>query len=85
MIPEQIQEMTAYIRTAILRNSNAEIGIDTALISSGMVDSLALVDILMHLQCVTGRRIPAGKVQLRDLDTINKMFATAERVGRPQR
>ena len=29
-------------------------------------------------------RIPAGKVQARDMDTVERMFATAARVGRPR-
>lgn len=63
------------------------IGIDenTPLVSSGLIDSMALVDLLLKLEDLTQRRIPAGKVQPKDMDTVAKMFATAERVGKPRR
>jgi hypothetical protein len=30
-------------------------------------------------------RIPATKVQPKDMDTVNLMFATAQRLGRPRK
>lgn len=58
---------------------------NTALVSSGLIDSMALVDLLLKLEDLTHRRIPAGKVQPKDMDTVAKMFATAERVGKPRK
>ena len=42
---------------------------------------MALVDLLLKLEDLTHRRIPPGKVQPKDMDTVALMFATAERVG----
>jgi acyl carrier protein len=50
---------------------------------SGLVDSLALADILAKLEDLTHTRIPPGKVQPKDLETVAIMFATAQRVGKP--
>ncbi len=61
-----------------------EINESTPLVSSGLVDSMALVDLLLKLEDLTHMRIPAGKVQPKDLDTVALMFATAQRVGRPR-
>ncbi len=58
---------------------------DTPLVSSGLIDSMALVDILGKLEDVTGMRIPAGKVQAKDMDTVRLMFATAVRVGKARK
>jgi hypothetical protein len=33
---------------------------------------------------LTRRKIPAGKVQAKDMDTLRVMMATAERVGKPR-
>jgi len=55
------------------------------MVASGLIDSLALVDILFKLEDVTGMRIPAGKVQPKDMDTVRQMFVTAGRVGRPRK
>jgi len=57
---------------------------NTPLVSSGLIDSMALVDLLVKLEDLTHMRIPAGKVQPKDMDTVAKMFATAQRVGKPR-
>jgi acyl carrier protein len=58
---------------------------NTALVSSGLIDSMSLIDLLLKLEDLTSMRIPAGKVQPKDLDTVAKMFATAQRVGKPRK
>jgi len=78
------QEIIEFIVREIVRRPDVEIAEDTALVSSGLIDSLALVDILIKLEDVTGLRIPAGKVQAEDMDTVSQMLATAKRVGRPR-
>jgi len=80
---EQMNAMRNYIRD-FLRRPGLVIEENTPLVSSGLVDSMALVDLLIKLEDLTHTRIPAGKVQPKDLDTLALMFATAERVGRPQ-
>jgi hypothetical protein len=51
-------------------------------VSSGLIDSMALVNVLFKLEDITAMRIPAGKVQAKDMDTVSLMFATAQRVGK---
>lgn len=84
MTPEQKQQMVEFILKRI-RKPNITIGENTALVSSGLVDSMALGDVLLQLEDVTNMRIPAGKVKPKDMDTIAKMFETAVRVGKPQK
>ena len=82
---EQSQQLIDYIVREIIRRPNAknEINEDTPLVSSGLIDSFALVDILLKLEEVTHMRIPAGKVQPKDMDTVRMMLSTAGRVGKP--
>lgn len=82
---EQSQEIIDYISKEVLRTPAATIDEDTPLVSSGLIDSFALVDILLKLEDVTRMRIPAGKVQPKDLDTVSQMFETAQRVGKPRK
>jgi len=84
MTPEQKQQMIEFILKRI-RKPNLTIDEHTALVSSGLVDSMALGDVLMELEDVTHMRIPAGKVKPKDMDSIIKMFETANRVGKPQK
>ncbi len=82
MTPES-QQMIEYI-LQITRKPGLSIDENTPLVSSGLIDSMALVDLLLKLEDLSNRRIPAGKVQPKDMDTVVKMFATAERVGKPR-
>lgn len=82
MDASQADRMIQYLKTKVLHDPSVQIDADTPLVSSGMVDSFALVDALLELEKVTGRRIPAMKVEAKDMDTVRKMFETAERVGK---
>ena len=83
MTPEALQ-MIGYI-SQLIRKPGIIIEENTPLVSSGLIDSMALVDLLMKLEELTGKRIPPGKVQPKDMDTVAKMFNTAERVGKPRK
>ena len=81
---EQAQQMIDHIRQ-LVRKPGVSLDENTPLVSSGLIDSMALVDLLLKLEDLTHMRIPAGKVQPKDLDTVAKMFATAQRVGKPRK
>ena len=83
MTPEQ-KQMIEFILKRI-RKPNLTIDENTPLVSSGLVDSMALADLLVELEDVTHTRIPPGKVKPKDLDTVALMFETAARVGKPQK
>lgn len=83
MTPEA-EQMVSHI-LQLIRKPGVSIDEDTPLVSSGLIDSMALVDLLLKLEDLTHMRIPAGKVQPKDLDTVAKMFATAQRVGKPRK
>ena len=57
--------------------------VDTPLVSSGLLDSFALIEVLHELERVTGRRIPAGRVGPADFETVRDMLQAAARVAPP--
>jgi acyl carrier protein len=69
----------------LIRKPDIAIDENTRLVSSGLIDSMALVDLLVKLEDITQMRIAPGKVQPKDMDSIALMFATARRVGKPRR
>jgi len=69
----------------LIRRPGLQIDENTPLVSSGLIDSMALVDLLLTLEDITRLRIPAGKVQPKDMNTVALMFATAQRVGKPRK
>ncbi len=82
---DQAQQMIAYIVDEVIRRPGIQIMEDTPLVSSGLIDSLALVNILLKLEDITETRIPAGKVQPKNMNTVNLMLATAQRLGKPRK
>ena len=80
----EAQQMIEHL-AEIIRKPNLAIDENTRLVSSGLIDSMALVDVLLKLEDLTHLRIPAGKVQPKDMDTVALMFATAQRVGKPRK
>jgi acyl carrier protein len=79
---EAVKEMTDYIARELVRRPGVEITPETPLVSSGLIDSFALVEIFVKLEKLTNRRIPAAKIQPKDMETVGLMFATAERIGK---
>lgn len=80
----EAQQMIEHILN-LIRKPCLTLDENTPLVSSGLIDSMALVDLLLKLEDLTHMRIPAGKVQPKDMDSVAKMFVTAQRVGKPRR
>jgi len=78
------QQMIEHI-VRLIRKPGANIDENTPLVSSGLIDSMALVDLLLKLEDLTHRRIPAGKVQPKYMNAVALMFATAQRVGKARK
>jgi acyl carrier protein len=78
---DEAQQMIQHI-AQLIRKPGVALDENTPLVSSGLIDSMSLIDLLVKLEDLTHMRIPAGKVQPKDLDTVAKMFATAQRVGK---
>ena len=83
-VTPEAQQMIDYI-VRLVRKPATPIDENTPLVSSGLIDSMALVDLLLKLEDLTHLRIPAGKVQPKDMNTVALMFSTAQRVGKPRR
>ncbi len=81
---EQAQALLNYLSANVLRRRDIQLTADSSLVASGLIDSFALVDVLVKLEEVSEVRIPAGKVQPKDMDTVNLMLAMAKRVGKPR-
>jgi len=83
-VTAQAEQLIQHI-IGIARKKNVPIDENTPLVSSGLIDSMGLLDLLVKLEELTQVRIPPGKVQPKDLDTVALMFATAQRVGKPRK
>ena len=52
-----------------------DIAVDTLLFSDGLIDSFALVNLMMFIEKNAGIKIDAGEVNLENFDTIERMLA----------
>lgn len=52
-----------------------DIAVDTLLFSEGVIDSFALVNLMMFIEKNAGIKIDAGAVNLENFDTIERMLA----------
>lgn len=59
----------------------SEVNPDTPLFSSGLVDSFALVTLMMHLEKLGGFRINPTDVTLDNLDSIDRIIAFTARAN----
>ncbi|MGP0019185.1 MAG: hypothetical protein ACLPHP_11495 [Candidatus Sulfotelmatobacter sp.] len=78
----QARTMIEYLKSKVLQDSSLDLELDTPLVTSGLVDSFALIDVLLELEKVTERRIPASRVNPKDLNTVREMLLTADRLGK---
>jgi acyl carrier protein len=72
-----------YIKTKIIRNPAIVIEVDTPLVSAWLIDSFALVDILVRLEEATQCKLPISQLSASELDTVRAVLTTAARLGRP--
>lgn len=63
-----------------LVEEDRDLDADTPLVSSGLIDSFGLVEILQILEDLAGRTIPSGQVSPQDLDTVQSMIRLVERL-----
>jgi acyl carrier protein len=71
-------EITEFLRTK-LRVDTTGVGLDTPLVSTGLVDSIALVRVASFLERRLGLRIPDRDVTVKQFDTLALMLGYLER------
>jgi hypothetical protein len=42
-----------------------------------------MIEIFLELQRIATRKVPASKVQAKDMDTVRSMFTMVEKFGKP--
>ncbi len=79
---EQLSGIVRALKERGLLLSDASIDLDTPLVSSGLIDSCGLVEVLEVLECVSGLTIPPGRVSPQDLDTVGSMLEVVAKWGK---
>lgn len=65
-----VGSIITYIKTDMVRDESIEIDSETPLISSGLIDSLSLVEFVMHLEERLQMEIPLMKMEVEHFETL---------------
>ncbi|MBL8820280.1 MAG: acyl carrier protein [Planctomyces sp.] len=52
----------------------AEVGDETLLFSSGLLDSFTMVELIGVIEAATGKRVPASQVTLTNFDSVERIL-----------
>jgi acyl carrier protein len=74
----RVTALIEFIRTQLVKDPNVEIREDTPLVSSGLVDSFSLVELVLKVQEVTGKKVRAGTVSPVDFETVRSMLRVTD-------
>ena len=70
--------LTAYIKKEVMRNENAELGDDQDLLSSGILDSLAILQVVSYIDEQFGIQVPDEDVVFENFQSINALTSYLE-------
>ena len=72
------RQLIDFVSKKLLRG-RAAIDEHTALVSSGLIDSLAQTELVIKLEEITGKRFGPGSISPEDLETVSRMLDAAAR------
>ena len=72
-------QLIQFITQRFVKRAGVQITPETRLITSGIIDSFSLLDVLMEAQRLTAKRIDTGRINPQDLDTVNGIFSVIDR------
>ena len=78
MTDETISNLERFIATQILKQPNRTIAAEEPLLSSGLIDSFSLMDLVLHVEDTFGVRIEDTELNADTFDTLNQLSALIE-------
>ncbi len=58
----------------------SNVAVDTPLISSGLIDSFGMVELLLQIETMSGAKVDPGDVTLENLDSIERIVGLVEQL-----
>lgn len=78
MADEVVSTLASYIANDILKQPKRSLGPDTRLISSGLVDSLSIVDLAIFVEESFGVKIKPAELTAQTFDTLGELASLVE-------
>jgi acyl carrier protein len=80
--PFDAAKLKQFIRERIIRDPSVVVSNDQPLMSSGLIDSFALVDLSLFIETAFGVRVPDVDLTPDRMDTVAKMLAHIDNLRR---
>jgi acyl carrier protein len=80
--PSDAAKLKQFIREQIIRDPSLVLRDDQPLMSSGLIDSFALVDLSVFIETAFGVRVPDVDLMPERMDTVAKMLVHIDRLRR---
>jgi acyl carrier protein len=71
-----MEDLSQFIQEEIKNISFIKVSVDESLIKSKLIDSIAVVDLLVSIEEKIGKKIPQHLINEDNFDTITKMIST---------
>lgn len=75
-----MEELKQFIQEEVRNLAFVSVGFDDALISSKLLDSITVVDLIVSIEDKTGKQIPQHLIKEENFDTINLICETLKQV-----
>ena len=75
-----MEELKKFIQDEVRNLAFVSVGFDDALISSKLLDSITVVDLIVSIEDKTGKQIPQHLIKEENFDTINLICETLKQV-----
>ena len=76
---KESHRMVAFIADHVVGRRGTDITSQTPLVSSGLIDSCMLVEVLIELERVAGLSFPPGSVDPENFETVDRMMQLVDR------
>lgn len=77
-VDERFEQLGQYLRKEIIRNNKVELGPDTPLITSGLMDSLSLISVLTFVEDEFSVVIPDEAATAASMNTMRMIVELAD-------
>jgi acyl carrier protein len=75
-----MEELKTIIQEKIAEVAFKRVGFDESLIQSKLLDSITVVDLIVSIEEVSGKRIPQHLINEENFETINTILATLQKI-----
>jgi acyl carrier protein len=75
-----MQDIEIFIQNEIMNLAFKKVGLDESIIQSKLLDSIAIIDLVVSIEEKTGKKFPQHLMKDENFDTINQIIITLNQI-----